>query len=124
MKVTKDNLVKGLIKFINDDLIPQVGDRNKKFVLAMAKDSLRQNENLIDEFMQNPMVSTLVVKDGDEYDVTLLLTILKNTLTEYESLSVAIPRIPIFSPTEKLLKITVEDIEKLIKYIVPAETTM
>ena len=41
MMITKEQLVNGVAKFIATELIPQVGDRNTKFVLAMAKDSLR-----------------------------------------------------------------------------------
>lgn len=117
MLVTKEQLIDGVIKFINTDLIPQVGDRNTKFVLAMAKDSLKEDSDLADDFLQSPMVASLIKKSNGEYDISHFSSILKNVLTEYNSFPVTIPKIPLFSPTEKVLKITAEDVDKLLKYI-------
>ena len=117
MMVPKKKLVHAVVKFIENDLIPYVGDRNTKFVLAMAKDSLKENIDLADTFFESPMVSTLVKEEDGEYDISQLSMIMKNVLSEYESFPVTIPKIPLFSPTEKVLKITAEDIEKLLKYV-------
>lgn len=117
MLVTKEQLIDGVIKFINTDLIPQVGDRNTKFVLAMAKDSLKEDSDLADDFLQSPMVASLIKESNGEYDISHFSSILKNVLTEYNSFPVTIPKIPLFSPTEKVLKITAEDVDKLLKYI-------
>lgn len=117
MMVNKKQLVNGVVKFIEADLIPQIGDRNTKFVLAMAKDSLKENNDLADDFLHSPMVSTLIKEEDGEYDISHFSTILKNVLTEYQSFPVTIPKIPLFSPVEKVLKITAEDIDKLMKYI-------
>jgi hypothetical protein len=113
----KEQLINGVVKFITADLIPQVGDRNTKFVLSMAKDSLKENSELADEFLDSPMVSSLIKKTGNDYDITNFSTILKGVLTEYQSLPVTIPKIPLFSPVEKVIKITAEDVDKLMSYI-------
>lgn len=115
--VSKKKLVNAVTKFIENDLIPFVGDRNTKFVLAMAKDSLKENCDLANAFLESPMVATLVKEEDGEYDISQLSTIMKSVLNEYESFPVTIPKIPLFSPTEKVLKITAEDIEKLLKYV-------
>ena len=115
--ISKDQLINGVVKFIGADLIPQVGDRNTKFVLAMAKDSLKQDPDLADDFLHSPMVSSLIKEEDGMYDITHFSTILKNVLTEYQSFPVTIPKIPLFSPVEKVLKITAEDVDKLMSYI-------
>lgn len=119
MMISKEQLVNAVVKFIAADLIPQVGDRNTKFVLAMAKDSLKENGDLADDFLHSPMVSSLIKEEDGMYDITHFSSILKNVLSEYQSFPVTIPKIPLFSPTEKVLKITAEDVDKLMKYIVP-----
>ena len=121
MTVTKKQLVNGVVKFIESDLIPNIGDRNMKFVLAMAKDSLRENSDLADEFLESPMVASLVTEEDDGYDLTHLSTIMKSVLSEYQSFPVTIPKIPLFSPVEKTLKISADDVDKLMKYILPVE---
>lgn len=121
MTVTKKQLVNGVVKFIESDLIPNIGDRNMKFVLAMAKDSLRENSDLADEFLESPMVASLVAEEDDGYDLTHLSTIMKSVLSEYQSFPVTIPKIPLFSPVEKTLKISADDVDKLMKYILPVE---
>ena len=120
--ISKKQLINGVVKFIETELIPQIGDRNTKFVLSMAKDSLREDNDLADSFLHSPMVSTLVKEEDGEYDVSHFSTILKNVLSEYQSFPVTIPKIPLFSPTEKVLKITAEDVDKLMKYIMPNES--
>lgn len=117
MMISKDQLINGVVKFIGADLIPQVGDRNTKFVLAMAKDSLKQDPDLADDFLHSPMVSSLIKEEDGMYDITHFSTILKNVLTEYQSFPVTIPKIPLFSPVEKVLKITAEDVDKLMSYM-------
>lgn len=117
MLVTKKQLVNGLIKFIETELVPNVSDRNKKFVLAMAKDSLKENNNLIDVFLESPMVATLVPSSDDEYDVEQFSTILKGLLEEYQTFPITIPKIPLFSPMEKTIRISAEDVDKLMNYI-------
>lgn len=117
--ITKEQLINGVVKFITADLIPQVGDRNTKFVLAIAKDSLKQDPDLADEFLHSPMVSTLIKEEDGMYDISQFSSILKNVLSEYQSFPVTIPKIPLFSPVEKILKITAEDVDKLMKYILP-----
>ena len=87
MTATKKQLVNGVVKFIETDLIPQVGDRNMKFVLAMAKDSLKENHDLVDEFLKSPMISSIVTEHDGEYDLTHFSSILKGVLTEYASSS-------------------------------------
>lgn len=122
--ISKKQLINGVVKFIETELIPQIGDRNTKFVLSMAKDSLREDNDLADSFLHSPMVSTLVKEENGEYDVSHFSTILKNVLSEYQSFPVTIPKIPLFSPTEKVLKITAEDVDKLMKYITPNESSV
>lgn len=120
MTVSKKQLVDGVIQFIGHELITQVGDRNMKFVLAMAKDSLRENPDLADEFLQSPMISSIVTENDGMYNISPLSTILRNVLSEYQTFTITIPKIPLFSPTEKTVKISAEDVDKLMKYIMPA----
>lgn len=122
--VTKKQIAHGLVKFIENDLIPNVGDRNMKFVLAMAKDSLKENNDLVIHFLHSPMISTLITESDGEYDISQFSSILKSVLEEYQTYPVTIPKIPLFSPTEKTIKITADDVDKLLKYVALPENSV
>lgn len=115
--VKKSQMIRAVVKFIEKDLIPNVGDRNIKFVLAVAKDGLKESPEIADVFLKSPMVSALITEHGDEYDISRLSSIMKNILSEYQSFTVAIPKIPLFSPAEKAIRITAEDFDSLLEYI-------
>lgn len=119
--VTKKQLVNGIVKFIETDLIPQVGDRNTKFVLAMAKDSLKEDNNLAEKFLHSPMISSVITEENGSYDIGHFSCVLHKILTEYQSFPITIPKIPLFSPEEKTVKITADDLEKVMKYITETE---
>ena len=115
--VSKKTLVQGVIKFIENDLIPQIGDRNTKFVLSIAKDSLKEDYDMVDSFLHSPMISTLIKESDGMYDILQFSSILKSVLSDSQSFPITIPKIPLFSPNEKVLKITAEDVDKLMKYM-------
>lgn len=91
--------------------------RNIKFVLAVAKDGLKESPEIADVFLKSPMASALITEHGDEYDISRLSSIMKNILSEYQSFTVVIPKIPLFSPAEKAIRITAEDFDSLLEYI-------
>ncbi len=126
MTATKTQLVNAIVKFIETDLMDFVGDRHMKFVLAMIKDSLKENEDLIDFFFKTPIMASIVSEEDGKYDLTHFFSVLKGVLSEYDSYSITLPKIPLFSPTEKNIKISAEDVDKLIKYLTPisAEATV
>lgn len=120
---TKKEIADSLVKFINNDLMAEINDSHLKFVLCMAKKSLHNNPNILDSFMSNPLVSSVVTEEGDAYDIDVLAKILKNVLNEYESYTIHIPSVPMFAPKTGSIKITAEDVDKLLMYMQPETVT-
>ena len=115
--VTKQQMVNGLIRFIDDEVIAKVDDRPVRIMLAVAVSALKANPSMIDAVLNNDIISmALAPKDG-MYDITPMMQILKETLIKYGEFPVVIPPIKFISPTEKILKFSADDVAKLEKYI-------
>lgn len=115
--VTKKEIADCIYKFITNDLMNEIGNRHTRFALCMAKKALHDNPDIIDSFFESPLVASVVKKDGDSYNVEALAKIMKNIFAEYESYSITIPKIPIFSPHESVIEITSEDLDKMLSYL-------
>ena len=51
------------------------------------------------------------------YDIDMFARTMKNVLSEYDSYSISIPKIPMFAPRDNVLKITSSDVDKIMSYL-------
>ena len=119
---TKKQIADGIVKFINNDLMTSedvMNNKHLRFSLCMAKKALHMNPDVLDSFMESPIVSSVIQREGEEYDIDMFVKTMKNVLIEYDSYSIMIPKIPMFAPKESVLKITGQDVDKLVSYIKP-----
>ena len=114
---TKKELADSLVKFINNDLMNDIEDKHLKFSLCIAKKALHENPDVLDTFLDSPIISSVIKEVDGEYNIDSFVRTLKSVLSEYGSYSVVIPKIPMFSPTDSELKITAEDIDKILLYL-------
>lgn len=110
-----------LVKFIANDLVPEVDDKRLKFTLCLAKKALHENERLMDGFLRSPIVANVIKEEGGEYDADTFLRIMKNVLGEDGSYSITVPKVPMFAPKEMEMMVDADDIDKLAAYL-KAET--
>lgn len=116
---TKKELAEGIVKFINNDLIPNTESERSKFVLCVCKKALYENPDMLDAFFDNPIVSSISKGDEDMYDISILAKAMKSVLSEYESYPIVIPQIPMFAPEKNVIRVTAADIDKMIAYLTP-----
>ena len=121
---SKKQLADALIKFINTDLMNEIDDKHLKFSLCMAKKALRENPDILDHFLDSPIVSSVIRESEGEYDLEIFAKTLKNVLTEYDSYSIVIPKIPMFAPKDCVIKITASDVDKIMGYLIPDSATV
>ena len=117
---SKKELADAIVKFISNDLMSDIDDRHLKFSLCMAKKALHENPDLLDGFLDSPIVSSVIKEQEGMYDVDLFAKTMKNVLSEYDSYSIMIPKIPMFSPKDNILKITSADVDKILSYLTPS----
>ncbi|SEP79544.1 hypothetical protein SAMN04487977_101449 [Treponema bryantii] len=114
---TKKQIADALVKFIHNDLINDIDDKHSKFSLCMAKKALRENQDILDYFLESPVVSSVIKEQDGMYDIDVFAKTLKNVLNEYDSYSITIPKIPMFAPKDCVIKITSADVDKIISYL-------
>jgi len=61
---SKKQIADAVVKFIHHDLIDEIDDAQLKMVLYMVKKSIMDDEDSLDAFLENPIIST-VIKNND-----------------------------------------------------------
>ena len=110
--VTKEQIKTGLMKFLEEEVIPVIEDKNLQIILALGSEVLKANDSFLDNILKNQMVTALFPYSEGKWD-TKGFKLLINTLEKFGGLRVTVPAIPFISPTEKELKFTVNDIKKI-----------
>lgn len=118
--VSKEQIKKGLLKFMEEEMIPVIEDKNLQIITALAVGIMQSKDSVLDSILQNKMVTIFFPYNDKEktWDIENGMKSLKETLNKYGALSVTIPAIPFIAPEEKQLKFSVKDIERLEKLIV------
>ena len=118
MEVSKKQIVDGVSTFIENCLIPS-SDGQMKLVLTMVKDSVRKGNGMLDKFLDNPMISSVIVEEDGMYDITRFVQVMREAFEDSDSFPIIVPSIPVISPQERTLKITEQHFDKLVHYIQP-----
>jgi len=112
--LTKNQIVNGLTKYVETEVISKIEDKALQIILAIGITALNRNHDLINAVLDNPFISYLVKKsEDDKYDLDELFDIIDDTLKTYGKLPVTIPAIKFISPTEKTLRFSTEDVNRL-----------
>ena len=117
MKVSKQQMVNGLTKYVKEEVINKITDKPLKIVIAIGITALETNPSLADPILTNDIVSSLLREDDGTYDIDTAFDVIKKTLDEYGDFPVTIPAIKFVSPEEKTLTFSGKDIKKIKDYI-------
>lgn len=118
MRVTKDQIINGVVSFMETEVIPQVSERTTKIVLATAVLTIKKNTKLLDSIFENQMVKMVLDKDADDtYEIDGLMESISESLKQYGPFPVEIPPIPLISPSEDIFRFSESDIADLKRHI-------
>lgn len=117
MNVTKKQITDGLVKFI-DNMIPQCKDKQTSLILLMSKDMLKKKSDMIDIFLDNPLVASAITEEDGMYNITYFVDSMRGILDDMDH-PVVLPSIPLLAPDEVKFNVTAGDFERLISYIQP-----
>ena len=112
MRVTRNQIVNGLVAYIQQEIMPKMDDdRALKILFSVAVNAIKANDKLIDKYLSNDIVRTLIDDDGSgNYDVERLMDWIRTSVEEYGAFPVIVPPIPLVSPREITLRLGPSDI--------------
>lgn len=114
MRVTKEQIVNGIMSFVESEVVPQVGDKATQIIIGTAVNLLKTNTALIDNFFGNPMVQTVFHKSEDgTYEIEDVFQSMADSIKKYGPFPVEIPPVPFISPSEKMLSFSEADINEI-----------
>ena len=116
MEVTKEQIAKGIAKFIQDDMIPHITDGGMQMILGVVSGAIEEKPSILDKFLENEMLAA-VAKSGNNYDLSVLKKAAMESINKYGKLEITIPGIKFISPNEKVLNFASDDIQVLVDRI-------
>lgn len=123
MNVTKQQIVNGATRYINEEVINKITDRPLKIALAVGVSMIDRKPEIINAFFDDDRVAKIFNKrDDGTYDIGEITEAIEKTLAQYGDFPVTIPTIKFISPTEKTLNFSTSDIRRLREYIEGATT--
>ena len=112
MRVTRNQIVNGLVAYIQQEIMPKMDDdRALKILFSVAVNAIKANDKLIDKYLSNEIVRALIDDDGSgNYDVERLMDWVRTSVEEYGAFPMIVPPIPLVSPREITLRLGPSDI--------------
>lgn len=115
--VTKKKLLTAVVKFVKNEVIPHISEKSLKMILSAALYTVDSKPDIIDPFLNNPVVAAILQGKNGEYDTDLVFGVLDSLVIEYGCIPVTIPPIKFITSTETTLTFYAADVEILKAYV-------
>ena len=115
MRVSRNQIIKGITDYIKNDLIPTMqNDRAVQIIFTIAINAAMANSKLTDSIFDNEIVRAMLDDDGSgTYEITGIVDSMQAAIQQYGSFPVQIPAIPLVSPREITVKLTADDVSAM-----------
>lgn len=115
--VTKKELLTGVIRYVKEEVIPHISDRSLKMILSAALYAIDAKPDILDPFLNNPIVSAILQGEDGFYDISTIVGVLNSLVKEYGGIPITIPPVKFITAAETTLTFKEGDIEQLKKYV-------
>ena len=119
--VTKKELLTGVVKFVKNEVIPNIGDRSLKMVISAGLYAVDAKPDIVEPFFSNPLVATILQVEDGKYDTERVFKVLDDLVGEYGRIPITIPPIKLITATENILTFHEGDIARLKEYVLKEE---
>lgn len=115
MRVSRNQIIKGVADYIKNDLIPTMqNDRAVQIIFTIAINAAMANSKLTDSIFDNEIVRAMLDDDGSgTYEISGIVDSMQAAIQQYGSFPVQIPAIPLVSPREITVKLTADDVSAM-----------
>ena len=120
-KIKSEQLIKGVIKYLNTEILPCIEDSFTKLVLRTFTITAESNSSAyiksLESLLKTPFVAEFLKVENDTFEIESLVDAIRQAVNECGELVVKIPPIKFISPEEKTLSFNAADISKLKQYL-------
>ena len=115
MRVSRNQIIKGVTDYIQHDLIPTMqNDKAVQIIFTIAINAATANSKLTDSIFDNEIVRAMLDDDGSgTYEISGIVDSMRAAIQQYGSFPVQIPAIPLVSPREITVKLTADDVDAM-----------
>ena len=119
MIVTKNQITKGISNFVDNEIIPNIPEKNVKTIVGGMVIGALAIPGGIEKILDNAVMQMIFVKkDDNTYELQdQFITSAKQAFHKYGGMDITIPANRFLVKEEKTLSFDESDIEKLITYI-------
>lgn len=118
MRVTKDQIINGVVSYMENDVIPQISDRAQQIIFSVAVKTVKANTKVLDSLFESQMIKAVLNADSDgTYEIDGLFESISESIKQYGAFPVEIPPIPLISPTESTFRFSESDVADLKRQI-------
>lgn len=115
--VTKKELLTAVVRYVKDEVIPHVSEKQLKMVLSAMLYAIDAKPDIVDPFLNNPIIAAILQGENGMYDTAVIFNVLDNLVKEYDGIPITIPPIKFISNTENTLTFRGGDVARLKEYV-------
>lgn len=120
-KIQPEQLVIGVLKYLNSEVIPKINDTFTKILLRTltinAESNIQNYTKILEDFISKPIVCDILKPDNGSFEIESIIDSIRKAVNECGELEIKIPPVKLISPEEKVLSFGVSDISKLKQYL-------
>lgn len=115
MRVTKSQLAHGITAYIQNEILPKLGDnRAMQILISAGANIIPANNKLMDLIFGNSLVKTILDDDGSgTVEISGLSDAIRKSIDQYGSFPVQVPPIPWICPGGLTISMSANDVAAL-----------
>lgn len=119
MRVTKSQLVHGVVGFMQSEILPKMGNNKAmQILISVGANAAAANAKLVDLFFGNQIVRAILEDDGSgTVELGGLTDALRKSIDQYGSFPVQVPVIPLVCPDGFTVSLAANDVTALFNAI-------
>lgn len=112
MRVTRSQIVHGIVDYTKSDIIPKMGNGRALQILAsVGANTVAANNKLVDAIFENQMVREILDDDGSgTYEIGDLVDAMSKAIQQFGNFPVQVPAIPFIAPAGMTLTLSADDV--------------
>ena len=115
MRVSRDQIIRGIADYAQNDILPKMGnDRAVQIMATVAISAAAANPRVADAVFGSEIMRSMLGDDGSgTYELGGIVEAMRAAIEQYGSFPVRIPAIPLISPREIVLNLNCADIDAM-----------